>query len=222
MSDKQKTIEIDYYSDILCVWAWIAQPRLEQLEKQWGKQISIRHHFVDIFGDCDKKIPARWGASDGYEKFAAHVKESAKQFEEAAIHPDIWMASQPKSSAQAHLFLRAVDIVAGREIMCDLALDIRRAFFVDAKDVSNLELLLQLAADRGVDTGALNARLNDGSAIAALTSDLRKASEQGIKGSPTWVLNEGRQVIYGNVGYRVLSANIEELLNRPEQEASWC
>jgi CubicO group peptidase (beta-lactamase class C family) len=43
-----------------------------------------------------------------------------------------------------------------------------------------------------------------------------------VRGSPTWVLNEGRQVIYGNVGYRVLNANVEELINRPIEEASWC
>lgn len=222
MSNEPKTIEVDYYSDVLCVWAWIAQARLEELEKRWGKQISVNHHYLDIFGDCDKKIPGSWGAGDGYDKFAAHVKQSAEPFQEAKIHPDIWMASRPKSSAQAHFFLRAVNIVAGKDAMCDVALDIRRAFFTEAKDVSHLDVLLPLAADRGIDSSDLQVRLADGSAIAALTSDLRKASEQGIKGSPTWVLNEGRQTIYGNVGYRVLNANIEELLNRPEQEASWC
>lgn len=222
MHSESKQIEIDYYSDVLCVWAWIAQPRLNELEKQWGKQISIHHHFVDIFGDCEKKIPSRWGESDGYEKFSQHVKHSAQAFEEATIHPDIWMASRPRSSAQAHLVLRATHIAAGREAMCTLALRVRHAFFAEAKDVSDLGLLLELAAEENIDAAAVKQCLENGSAIAALTSDLRTAAEQGVKGSPTWVLNEGRQVIYGNVGYRILSANIEELLNRPTEEASWC
>ena len=29
---------IDYYTDVLCVWAWIAQPRLDELQRQWGKK----------------------------------------------------------------------------------------------------------------------------------------------------------------------------------------
>ncbi len=58
--------------------------------------------------------------------------------------------------------------------------------------------------------------------MAALLADYRKAGERGIKGSPSWVMNEGRQVLYGNVGYRILNANIEELLRHPDQEASWC
>jgi predicted DsbA family dithiol-disulfide isomerase len=222
MNSENKIIDIDYYSDVLCVWAWIAQPRLEELEKQWGSRISIRHHFVDIFGDCEKKIPSRWGKENGYEKFAEHVKVAAEPFEQAIINKEIWTASRPRSSAQAHLVLRAADLVAGPKSMCDLALRIRRAFFVEAKDVSDLDILLELAADEAIDTAELRQCLKDGSAIAALSSDLRSAADRGVRGSPTWVLNEGRQVIYGNVGYRVLNANVEELLNRPVEEASWC
>lgn len=52
MSDSTHSLAvIDYYTDMLCVWAWIAQPRLEELQRQWGKQIEVRHRYVDIFGD---------------------------------------------------------------------------------------------------------------------------------------------------------------------------
>ncbi|MEZ5483114.1 MAG: hypothetical protein R3E73_13460 [Porticoccaceae bacterium] len=33
-------------------------------------------------------------------------------------------------------------------------------------------------------------------------------------GSPSYVINGGRQTLYGNVGYRVLRANIDELLKQ--------
>jgi hypothetical protein len=36
------------------------------------------------------------------------------------------------------------------------------------------------------------------------------------------VLNEGRQLLNGNVGYRVIEANIRELLVSNVVEASWC
>ena len=42
---------IDYYTDVFCVWAWIAQPRLDELQRQWGNKIVVRHRFLDIFGD---------------------------------------------------------------------------------------------------------------------------------------------------------------------------
>jgi predicted DsbA family dithiol-disulfide isomerase len=53
-------------------------------------------------------------------------------------------------------------------------------------------------------------------------SDYQQAKQNAIKGSPSYVIDGGRQTLYGNVGYRVLSANIEELLKNPANEASWC
>ena len=222
MRDDSSEIVIDYFSDILCIWAWIAQPRLQELSKQWGSKVFVRHHFVDIFGNCQQKIPSSWGAQDGFERFAGHVQQSAEPFDEADVHPEIWRTTRPNSSAQAHLLLRAVGLVAGDEKVAAVALRIRRAFFCAAVDISDMEILLELADEEGVDRTAIAQCLRDGRAIAALSSDLRKANELGVRGSPTWILNDGRQILYGNVGYRVLNANIEELIKRPEQEASWC
>jgi hypothetical protein len=45
----------------------------------------------------------------------------------------------------------------------------------------------------------------------------------GIEGSPSFVLNEGRQKLFGNVGFGILDANIQELLCSPQTgQASWC
>jgi hypothetical protein len=35
-------------------------------------------------------------------------------------------------------------------------------------------------------------------------------------------MNDGRQKLFGNVGYRLLEANVQELLRTPAGEASWC
>ena len=222
MTGSDPDIVIDYYSDVLCVWAWIAQPRLEELHKQWQDKVVVQHHYVDIFGDCYRKIPAAWGEQDGFEKFGDHVLQSATPFEQAEVNPEIWRSTRPRSSAQAHVLLRAASLVHGDETAAQLALRIRSAFFRDARDIGNMQELMQIAAQCGADEQALHASLNDGSAIAAYSTDLRRATELGVRGSPTWILNAGRQVLYGNVGYRILSANIEELLRHPQDEASWC
>lgn len=44
-----------------------------------------------------------------------------------------------------------------------------------------------------------------------------------IEGSPSLVLNDGRQKLYGNVGFRLIDANIQELFREPRaDDASWC
>lgn len=52
--------------------------------------------------------------------------------------------------------------------------------------------------------------------------DIELRDEFRVDGSPTYILNEGRQKLYGNVGYRIIEANLHEILKQPKVEASWC
>jgi predicted DsbA family dithiol-disulfide isomerase len=222
MNDGTAPILVDYYTDVLCVWAWIAQPRLEELRKQWGEQIKIQHRYIDIFGNARKKIPAQWGERDGFDKFHEHVRHAAEPYEHTQIHSDIWTRVRPNSSITAHLFLNAVAIAADESQMDTMATMIRRQFFTQATNVGDLEVLLDMSDELPVKREEILAALTDGRAMSALSADLKNAKDNAIKGSPSWVLNNGRQILYGNVGYRILNSNIEELLNNPSEEASWC
>jgi len=213
---------IDYYTDMLCVWAWIAQRRIDELDEQWGGKVRLRHHFVNVFGDTQAKMEKQWSDRGGFEGFAKHVQDSARTYEEAPLHPDLWLRVRPTTSATSHILLKAVELIESHDAMVSMAARIRHAFFVDAVDISDLANLIAIAETSGLPAAELNASLLSGQAMAALLSDYSRAEEHGIKGSPSWVMNGGRQILYGNVGYRILNANVEELLHHPEQEASWC
>ena len=213
---------IDYYSDILCVWAWIAQRRIDELEERWGEDVALKHRFINLFGDTTSKIERQWRERDGFEGFAEHVRTAAADYEEAPVHADLWLGVRPRTSASAHLVLRAVALQNGDRAMVSLARVLRESFFVSARDIGNLDVCLEVAAAAGHTRVDLEALIRSGDALAALTEDYRLAESSGIQGSPSWVMNQGRQVLYGNVGYRILHANVEELLRRPDQAASWC
>ena len=52
----------------------------------------------------------------------------------------------------------------------------------------------------------------------------KEAYTMRIEDSPSLLLNQGRQRLYGNVvGFHVIEANIQELLRKPcASDASWC
>jgi len=172
---------INNYTDILCVWAWIAQRRTEELESVWGEKIDLQHQYVNVFGDAHTRIEGQWAGRGGFAGFGTHVVDSAALSEE-----------------------------------------IRRAFFVDARDVGQLPVLYEIAIGASIDSETIRSRVRDGSATAALMKDYQQAASQGISGSPSWVMNDGRQKLYGNIGYHVLNANVEGLLSQHGDEASWC
>jgi predicted DsbA family dithiol-disulfide isomerase len=219
---KPEPLTIDYYTDILCVWAWIAQRRVEELDAQWGEQIRLVQHCVSVFADTAGKMNTQWRERGGFDAFADHVQAAAADYESAPVHPDLWRRVRPTTSANAHLLLKATELSHSPHDAAKLAAAIRHAFFVEARDVSQLPELMTIAGDSDLDADALKSVLDDGSAMAALFSDYAECETLGVKGSPSWVMNNGRQVLYGNLGYRILHANVEELLRHPDQDASWC
>ena len=58
--------------------------------------------------------------------------------------------------------------------------------------------------------------------VEAVAGGLFLAREQNVRASPTLIFNEGRQRLTGNVGYRVIEANVRELLQAPAGGQSWC
>jgi predicted DsbA family dithiol-disulfide isomerase len=171
----------------------------------------------------EPRLERKWApVRGGYEGFADHVGNAASKYDDAQIHPNVWKSVRPATSANAHLVLKAVALAESTQAMVEFEGHLRRAFFTEAVDIGKRESLLQLASDMSLSRDAIADVLESGRAMAALMSDYGRAEQQGIRGSPSWVMNEGRQILYGNVGYRILNANIEELLKHPEDEASWC
>ena len=99
----------------------------------------------------------------------------------------------------------------------------RHAFFRDCRDISHWDVQCEIAADLGADIGAIEERIHSGAAFAALAADYQDADKMRIEGSPSLVLNEGRQKLYGNVAFRLIEANVQGLINAPgADDASWC
>jgi predicted DsbA family dithiol-disulfide isomerase len=223
-----KTVPITYFSDVLCVWAYIAQLRVDAIKARFGEQVRFEKKFCSVFGDTRRKITTTWKDKGEYEGFNAHLRHSAEAFPETTLDPDLWLTVRPASSTGAHLFLKGVqlaeaagDCAAGAAVATTWAL--RRAFFEAGRDIARWDVQCDIGRQNGVAPARIEALIHDGSAFAALSRDYHDAEVTGIQGSPSFVLNEGRQKLYGNVGFRVIDANIQELLRAPTQDqASWC
>jgi len=215
-------VVIDYYSDILCVWAWIAQRRIDELNDKLSDKIEFRYHYLDVFGDASNKISTQWREKGGFSGFSQHVNQAALPYPDAPINSELWEKVRPNTSANAHLILKAIELSYGKEKSIEIALLIRQAFFIDGQDIGKLSLLFSLVEAEGLDCQPIQEVVDDGRATGALMADYQQAKAQCLKGSPTYIIDNGRQILYGNVGYRVLLANIEEQLKAPLNEASWC
>jgi predicted DsbA family dithiol-disulfide isomerase len=220
-------IRITHFSDALCVWAYVSQVRVDELESNFGEAIELDYRYFHVFGDVHKKVDAAWKDRGGLPGYGEHVREVVDKFGHVKLHPQAWLRDTPHSSMPAHLFLCALRLLEGNGGVAPgtvprAAWAIREAFFRDARDISRQSVLLAIAESISLPLDEIERAMGSGAAHAALAEDLDLARTQGIQGSPTLLFNEGRQRLTGNVGYRIIEANIRELLESAPGQLSWC
>jgi predicted DsbA family dithiol-disulfide isomerase len=221
-------VKIEHFSDVLCVWAYFSEPRMAEVMKNFSGEVDVTYRFVSVFGDVPGKIASNWAPKGGYAAFGEHTLQNAAQFPELQMDARIWRDVRPASSLGPHLYLKAIDlcerdgVCAGGTFARALSA-MRAAFFAQGRDIGLDEIQQAVGEGAGAKAALLAPYLGDGRAAAALMADYKAAEQLHIMGSPTLVLNEGRQKLYGNVGYRIIEANIQELLRSPRpDQASWC
>jgi len=223
-------VSITYFSDVLCIWAYATQIRLDEVTKQFGSDVQIEYRFCPVFGNTADKIGRGWADKGSYEGFNRHLQDVGNKFSHIDVHPDIWRTTRPASSDSVHLFIKAVqglgsmpDGSGEASIATALIWRLRRAFFAECRDISQRHVQYEVAEELGISPGSVEAEINSGRAFALLAADYQERDRLKLEGSPTFVLNQGRQKLYGNLGYRVIEANIRELLREPGiGEMSWC
>jgi len=229
-------VRIRYFTDVLCVWAYLAQIRLDELIKNYSSEIEINYNFMPVFGHTQNRIGNAWKDKGGFEGLSKHTHKICEAYPHIVLHQDIWAKNTPKTSTTSHLFIKAVQCLvengtinnerredAGQKtILEDFIWEVRLAFFRDLRDISQMSELFDIAKSMNLPTDKIQELLDDGSALAELSRDIELKDEFNVEGSPTYILNEGRQKLYGNVGYRIIEANLVEILKKPAMEASWC
>jgi predicted DsbA family dithiol-disulfide isomerase len=230
------TLHISYFSDVLCIWAYVAEVRLDEVRKEFSSSVELEYRFIPIFGATRYRIAEGRKDRGGYAGFGEHVRKVAADFPHVSVNERVWSEVAPTTSSTAHEMLCAArlltnegaidsarrDELGGRTLLEEATWQIRSAFFEHARDISDRDVLLDVLGEAGMPTEAIEAKLKSGEAMADVCRDIELRDINKIEGSPTYYLNQGRQKLYGNVGYRVVSANLRELLEQPEDQASWC
>jgi len=101
-------VKISYFSDVLCIWAYATQARIDAVKEKFGDTVRLDYRFCSVFGDAARKITSTWKDKGEYAGFNAHLRTVARQFPHIEVHPEIWLKTRSSTSASAHLFMTAV------------------------------------------------------------------------------------------------------------------
>lgn len=103
-ADQMSVVQVSYFSDVLCIWAYAAQARIDAVKEKFGDTVRLDYRFCSVFGDAGRMITSAWRGKGEYTGFNSHLRKVARQFPHTEVHPEIWLKTRSPTSASAHLF----------------------------------------------------------------------------------------------------------------------
>jgi len=117
------TIKIEYFSDVLCIWAYGGQIRMDELKRDFADEINIEYRFVPIFGAGKQHVNNVWKEKGGLSGFNAHLQQVAKNWSHVSVSSDLWTKVAPETSTSAHLYLKAIQLLSDSDEIDSRPLD---------------------------------------------------------------------------------------------------
>ncbi len=191
-------VNIDIVSDVVCPWCYIGKRHVEQAISQWQEKhpnalVNVRWHPFQLNPDLplegtDRKgyLEAKFGgpqrAKEIYARVAAAGRNAGlelnfdgilKQPNTLAAHALIVYAQTAEDGAHA-------DAVAER---------LFKAYFVDGEFIGDVDVLVAIATECGLDADATRAVLSERATLDQIAALDSQARQQGITGVPFFIFN---------------------------------
>lgn len=220
------TVKFAYWSDPLCIWAFVAQDKLDRVLDELGDRLSVDYHVVPVFGSVPWRLERGAWKDVGIEGRIQATRDIAASHGHPEVSGTCWRDPPPSSWAPGCAIKAVQALEARQQVPAGTAATFQRrlraAFFVDERNVARRTVQLEVAETLGVPCAQLETRLDDGTAMAALWEDHLEKERLRIQGSPTYVFEGGRAMLYGNFPFGILQATVEELVKGTTPEGSQC
>ncbi len=91
--------------------------------------------------------------------------------------------------------LEASEYARDRGRYADFHERVFHAYFTDILDIGNVDVLLNLAAEEGLDAGELKRALEDRTYATRIEEAMREAARYGVTAVPTFIINEKHKIV---------------------------
>ncbi len=207
MNSTTAPLTIDIVSDVVCPWCYIGKRHVEQAIDQWRKAnpdapITVRWHPFQLNPDLppegtDRKgyLEAKFGGPQRAKEIYARVSAAGrnagldlnfdgilKQPNTLAAHALIAYAQSADDGADDRVRSGAqADAIAER---------LFKAYFVDGQFIGDLDVLVAIAAECGLDAEATRAVLTEPETLQQIAAQDASVRQQGVTGVPFLVFNQ--------------------------------
>jgi predicted DsbA family dithiol-disulfide isomerase len=184
-----KPLKIDIVSDVVCPWCYIGKRRIENalaLVPDVPVEVNWRPFFLNSWVpregiSRDEYLTAKFGSPEAYKGIAGRVVTAAGE-EGLTYHPEL-VKRQP-NTIDCH---RLIHWAEAKGKAAEMKQRLMELYFRDGGDLTDINVLVQAAADCGLDAEDVRKRLASDEDVALISGQAQEASDKGISGVPTYV-----------------------------------
>jgi predicted DsbA family dithiol-disulfide isomerase len=184
-----KPLKIDIVSDVVCPWCYIGKKRIENalaLVPDVPVEVHWRPFFLNSWVPRegigrDEYLTAKFGSVEAYKGIAGRVVAAAGE-EGLSYRPDL-VKRQP-NTIDCH---RLIHWAEAQGKAAEMKQRLMELYFRDGGDLTDVNVLVQAAADCGLDADDVCRRLATDEDVVLISGQAQEASDKGISGVPTFV-----------------------------------
>jgi predicted DsbA family dithiol-disulfide isomerase len=193
-----KPLQIDIVSDVVCPWCYIGKRRIENalaLAPDVPVEIHWRPFFLNPWVaregiSRDEYLTTKFGSVEAYKGIAGRVVAAAGE-EGLLYRPDL-VKRQP-NTIDCH---RLIHWAEAQGKSAEMKQRLMELYFREGGDLTDTDVLVQAAADCGLDADDVRKRLATDEDVALISAQAQEAADKGISGVPTFVF-AGKYAVSG-------------------------
>jgi predicted DsbA family dithiol-disulfide isomerase len=187
-----KPLQIDIVSDVVCPWCYIGKRRIENalaLTPEVPVEIHWRPFFLNPWVpregiSRDQYLTTKFGSVEAYKGIAGRVVAAAEE-EGLLYRPDL-VKRQPNTT-DCHRLIHWAEHDPSGDKSAAMKQRLMELYFREGGDLTDVDVLVQAAADIGMDGGDIRKRLATDEDVELISAQAKDASDKGISGVPTFV-----------------------------------
>ncbi len=184
-----KPLQIDVVSDVVCPWCYIGKKRIEKA-LELAADVPVELHWRPFFLNPwvpregisrEDYLTAKFGSVEAYNGIAQRVVAAANE-EGLTYRPDL-VKRQP-NTIDCQRLIHWADAAGKAGEMKQRLMEL---YFRDGGDLTDKEVLVQAAAEVGLNAEDVRQRLASDEDVGLISALAQDASDKGISGVPTFV-----------------------------------
>ena len=199
MTTTAAPLNIDIVSDVVCPWCYIGKRHVEQAISQWRAKhpdaaVNVRWHPFQLNPDLplegtDRKayLEEKFGGPQRAKEIYARVSAAGRN---AGLDLNFdGILKQPNTLA-AHALIAYAQTVNDGAHGDAVAERLFKAYFVDGEFIGDVDVLVAIASECGLDADATRAVLSERATLDQIAAQDVNVRQQGITGVPYFIFNQ--------------------------------